>query len=55
MGFFVCKLLKDKMLPPGNTLLGSHRDAKKILTVVGLPCEFIHFYKNNCVLFRGEA
>jgi hypothetical protein len=43
------------MLPPGNTLLGSHRDAKKILIVVGLPCEFIHSYKNNCVPFRGEA
>jgi hypothetical protein len=43
------------MLPPRNTLLGSHRDAKKILTNVGLPCEFIHSYKNDCVLFKGEA
>lgn len=48
-------LLKDEMLPPGNTLLGSHRDAKKILTIVGLPCEFIHSCKNDCVLFRGKA
>jgi len=43
------------MLPFGNSLPGSHRNAKKILTIVGLPCEFIHSYKNNCVLFRGEA
>jgi hypothetical protein len=43
------------MLPPGNTLPGSHRNAKKILTIVGLPCEFIHSCKNDCVLFRGEV
>jgi hypothetical protein len=55
LGFFVCRLLKDKMLLPGNTLPGSHKDAKKILTVVGLPCEFIHSYKNDCVLFKGEV
>jgi hypothetical protein len=43
------------MLPLGNTLLGSHRDAKKTLTVVGLSCEFIHSCKNDCVLFRGKV
>jgi hypothetical protein len=43
------------MLPPRNTLLGCHRDAKKILTIVGLPYEFIHSYKNDCVLFRGKV
>jgi hypothetical protein len=53
--FFLCRLLKDKMLPPRNTLLRSHKDAKKILTVVGLLCEFIHTYKDDCVLFRGEV
>ncbi len=52
---FVCRLLKDKMLPFGNALFGSHRDAKKHLTIFGLSCEFIHSYKNNYVLFRGEA
>jgi hypothetical protein len=36
MGFFVCRLLKDKFLPPRNTLPESHKDAKKILMVVGL-------------------
>ncbi len=51
----MCSLLKDKMLLPGNTLLQSHRDAKKILTVVGLSCECIHSCKSNCVLFRGKA
>ncbi len=43
------------MLPPGNTLPGSHKDAKKILIVVGLLCEFIHSCKNDCVLFKGEV
>jgi hypothetical protein len=52
----VCKLLKDKMLPLGNTLLESHKDAIFFFwIIVGLSCEFIHSYKNNCVLFRGEA
>jgi hypothetical protein len=51
----VCKLLKDKLLLLGNTLPGSHRDAKMILTIVGLPCEFIHSCKNNCVLFKGKV
>jgi hypothetical protein len=51
----VCMLLKDKMLPPRKSLLGSHRGAKKILTVVGLLCEFIHSYKNDCVLFKNEV
>jgi hypothetical protein len=55
LGFFVCRLLKDKMLPPRNTLLGSHIDANFLLIIVGLLCEFIHSYKNDCVLFRGKA
>jgi hypothetical protein len=42
------------MLPLGNTLPGLHKDAKKILIVVALSCEFIHSCKNNCVLFKGE-
>jgi hypothetical protein len=55
LGFFVCRLLKDKMLPPGNTLRGSHRYANFFLTIVGLSCEFIHSCKNDFVLFRGKA
>jgi hypothetical protein len=51
----VCKLLKDKMLPPRNTLPGFHKDAKKILTIVGLPFEFIRSCKNDCALCRGKA
>jgi hypothetical protein len=36
MGFFVCRLLKDKFLPPRKTFPKSHKNAKKILMVVGL-------------------
>jgi hypothetical protein len=27
----------------------------RINSVVGLPCEFIHSCKNDCVLFRGKV
>jgi hypothetical protein len=32
----VCKLLKDKFLPLRKTLPRSHKNAKKLLMVVGL-------------------
>jgi hypothetical protein len=35
LGFFVCMLLKDKMLPPWNTFHGSHRDAKRFWQLLG--------------------
>ena len=46
--------LLHKLLPPGNSMSQSRRDAKRVLSTVGLDYECIHACPNDCVLFRGE-
>jgi hypothetical protein len=47
-------LLQQKLLPQPNTLPSSTRDAKKLLTSIGLAFETIHACPSGCILYRGE-
>src|SRR5450759_762568 len=46
------QLLHNKLLSRPNTLLSSSRDAKKLLSSIGLALETIHACPRGCVLFR---
>lgn len=48
------QLLHSKLLPQPNTLPSSVRDAKKLLTSIGLAFETIHACPAGCILYRGE-
>jgi hypothetical protein len=48
------ELLHTKLLPQPNTLPSSVRDAKKLLTSIGMTFETIHACPNGCILYRGE-
>ena len=46
--------LLHKLLPSGNRMPKSRRDAKKVLSTVGLDYDCIHACPNDCVLFCGD-
>jgi Transposase family tnp2 len=46
--------LHDRVLPPGNQLPSSWKEAKKVLKSMGLKYQVIHACVDDCVLFRGE-
>ncbi|CAN6712431.1 unnamed protein product [Malus baccata var. baccata] len=49
------RLKSDKrMLPKDNCLLKDHKNAKKLLSGLGLGYEKIHACNNNCILFCKE-
>ena len=49
-----CRLLKDKVLPMDNALLGSGEETKKMLRKIGV--EYISYLSclNGYILYRGE-
>ncbi|KAL6561263.1 hypothetical protein OROMI_016864 [Orobanche minor] len=49
----ILEVVKD-MLPDDNVLPCGTYEAKKSLSVMGLPYEKIHACPNNCMLFRNE-
>lgn len=48
------ELLHTKLLPQPNTLPPSVRDAKKLLTSIGMAFETIHSCPSGCILYQGE-
>ena len=46
------QLLHNKLLPQPNTLPKSSREAKKLLSSIGLTLETIHACPRGCVLYR---
>jgi hypothetical protein len=42
------------VLPHYNTIPSSHKDAKKFLTSVGLPMQFIHGCVNDYILYEED-
>jgi Transposase family tnp2 len=48
------KLLSSKILPEKNLLPESHREAKNVLSTVGMEYHAIHCCPKGCCLFRGE-
>ncbi len=48
------QLLNGKLLPQPNTLPPSHREAKKVLSSIGLEFQTIHACPGGCILYRGE-
>ncbi|CAM6082121.1 unnamed protein product [Calypogeia fissa] len=48
------QLLHDRVLPEGNNLPSSWKEAKKVLKGIGLNYQVIHACVNDCILFRGE-
>ena len=49
----VFKLLHEIILPQGNTLPCSEKEATRMLRKLGLVYDTIHCCPHNCVLFRG--
>jgi hypothetical protein len=50
----VFKLLHEIILPQGNTLPCSEKEATRMLRKLGLVYDSIHCCPHNCVLFRGN-
>ena len=50
----VFKLLHEIILPQGNTLPCSEKEATRMLRKLGLVYDTIHCCPHNCVLFRGN-
>ena len=46
--------MHDLILPEGNTLPDSWREAKKVLHALGMKYEVIHACPNDCILYRGD-
>jgi hypothetical protein len=42
------------VLPNNNTIPSSHRDAKKFLTSIGLPVQFMHSCIDYCIFYEGD-
>lgn len=45
----------DLMLPTENVLPASWKDAKKVLSSIGMDYRIIHACVNDCMLFHGET
>jgi len=46
--------IERKTLPEPDSLLTSHQEVKKLFKIIRLPSEFIHVYKNDCILLKDE-
>jgi hypothetical protein len=42
------------LLPEENVLLGSWKEAKKILSSIGMEYQIVHACVNDCMLFHGN-
>lgn len=48
------RVLHDLILPEGNSLPSSWKEAKKVLKTLGMEYQVIHACPRDCMLFRGE-
>jgi hypothetical protein len=46
------RVLHELILPEGNTLPGSWKEAKKVLKSLGMEYQIIHACPNDCILYR---
>lgn len=48
------RILHELILPEGNSLPSSWKEAKKVLCTIGMEYEIIHACPNDCILYQKE-